>query len=122
MANRGHANADQIVGGQLRQHLAIDIVVAEYRRVLFKPPPAQPRHYFHEAILGSEERQPLNREDIFLPFGLRAAALKYAPSSCRGSRLQAVNQLLSSLGITGRPNQECCTQPSRLDCRRAVGE
>jgi hypothetical protein len=31
-------------------------------------------------ILGSEERQPLTKEDIPLPFALPAAALKYAVS------------------------------------------
>ena len=76
MADRGHADADQVVGRQLRQHFAIDIVVAECRRVLFEPQPAQPRRYVHAVILGSEERQPLMDEDIPLPFGLPAAALK----------------------------------------------
>jgi hypothetical protein len=42
---------------------------------LFEPQPAQPRHYV-AAILGSEERQPVMKEDIPLPFGLPAAALK----------------------------------------------
>ena len=76
MADRGHADADQVVGRQLRQHFAIDIVVAECRRVLFEPQPAQPRRYVHAVILGSEERQPLMDEDIPLPFDLPAAALK----------------------------------------------
>jgi hypothetical protein len=89
MADRGHADADQVVGRQLRQHFVIDIIVAECTRVLFEPQPAQPRHYVHAAILGSEERQPLMKEDIPLPFGLPAAARKYAP--CRVSPLQAVN-------------------------------
>jgi hypothetical protein len=57
MADRGHADADQVVGHQLRQYFAIDIVVAERRRVLFEPQPAQPRSYVHAVILGSEERQ-----------------------------------------------------------------
>ena len=76
MADRGYADADQVVGRQLRQHFAIDIVVAECRRVLLKPQPAQPRRYVHAVILGSEERQPLIDDDIPLPFGLPAAALK----------------------------------------------
>ena len=59
-----------------RQHLAIDIIVAEGRRVLFEAQPAQPRRYVHAVILGSEERQPLMDEDIPLPFDLPAAALK----------------------------------------------
>jgi hypothetical protein len=63
---------------------------------LFEPQPAQPRHYVHAVILGSEERQPLMKEDIPLPFGLPAAALKYAP--CRVLRLQAVNDCLSKPG------------------------
>src|ERR1700730_15160124 len=74
MAARGYADADQVVGRQLRQHLAIDIVVAERRRVLFKPQPAQPRRYVHAVILGSEEGQPLMGDDIPLPFELPAAA------------------------------------------------
>jgi hypothetical protein len=41
---------------KLRQHFAIDTVVAECRRVLFDPQPAQPKHYVHAVILGSEER------------------------------------------------------------------
>jgi hypothetical protein len=45
------------------------------------------------------------KEDIPLPFGLPAAALKYAP--CRVSRLQAVNDRFESLGITFRANREC---------------
>ena len=36
MADRGHADGDQVVGRQLRQYFAIDIVVAECRRVLFE--------------------------------------------------------------------------------------
>ena len=76
MADRGYADADQVVGRQLRQHFAIDIVVAECRRVLFEPQPAQPRRYVHAVILGSEERQPLMDDDIPLPFELPAAALK----------------------------------------------
>src|SRR5438309_9536119 len=55
-ADRAYADADQVVGRQLRQHFAIDIVVAECRRVLFEPQPAQPRCYVHAVILGSEER------------------------------------------------------------------
>jgi hypothetical protein len=35
VADRGHANADQVVGGQLRQHVAIDIIFAEGSPVLF---------------------------------------------------------------------------------------
>ena len=76
MADRGHAEADQVLGRQLRQHFAIDIVVAERRLVLFKPQPAQPRRYVHAVILGSEERQPLMDDDIPLPFEPTSAALK----------------------------------------------
>src|SRR5271169_5078035 len=76
MADRGYADADQVVGRQLRQHLAIDIVVAECRRVLFEPQSAQPRRYVHAVILGSEERQLLTDDGIPPPFGLPAVALK----------------------------------------------
>ena len=37
MADRGHADADQVVGCQLRQHFIIDIVVADCRRISFEP-------------------------------------------------------------------------------------
>jgi hypothetical protein len=40
MPDRGHPDADQVVGRQLRQHFAIDIVVSERSRVLFEPQPA----------------------------------------------------------------------------------
>jgi hypothetical protein len=40
MADRGHADADQVLGRQLLQNFAIDIVVAECGRVLFEPQPA----------------------------------------------------------------------------------
>ena len=66
----------QVLGGQLRQHLAIDIVVAEGWRIVFEAQPAQPRRYVHAVILGSEERQPLMDEDIPLPVDLPAAELK----------------------------------------------
>ena len=67
---------DQVLGRQLRQHLGIDIVVAERRRIALKAQIPQPRRYVHAVILGSEERQPLMDDDIPLPFGLPAAALK----------------------------------------------
>jgi hypothetical protein len=47
---------------------------------------------------GSEERPPLTEEDIPLPFGVPAAALKHAPR--RVSGLQTVNDCFSTLGIT----------------------
>jgi hypothetical protein len=53
-------------------------------------------------ILGSEERQHLMEEDIPLPFGVPAAALKRAP--CRVSRLQAVNDCFQAGDhIPGKP-------------------
>jgi hypothetical protein len=105
MADRGHADADQVVGRQLRQHFAIDIIVAECRRVSFEPQPAQPRHYVHAVILGSEERQPLMNEDIILPVDLPGEALKFGwwQVSC----LQRVNDRFQSAAIAGRANREC---------------
>ena len=70
MADRGHTDADQVVGRQRRQHLTIDIIVAKCGRVLFEPQPAQPRHYVHAVTLGPRERQPLMEEDIPLSFGV----------------------------------------------------
>ena len=86
MADQGDAEMLQILGRQLRQHFAIDLVVAERRRVLFEPQPPQPRRYVHAVILGSEERQPLMVDDIPLPFELPAAALKYVQSQVSGQR------------------------------------
>jgi len=103
MADRGHADANQVVGRQLREHFAIDIIVAECRRVSFEPQPAQPRHNVHAVILGSEERQSLMEEDIPLPFGVPAEALKQA--QYRVSSLQAGNDCFqaraSTFGQTG---------------------
>ena len=42
MADRGHADADQVVGRQLRQHLGVDIVVAKSGLVLLQTQTAQP--------------------------------------------------------------------------------
>jgi hypothetical protein len=66
VADRGHADIDQVIGRHLRQHFAIDIVVSEGRRVSFEPQPTQPRHNVHAVTLGSEERQPLMERRIFL--------------------------------------------------------
>ena len=76
MADRRHAHADQVVGGQLGQHLGVDIVVTECRRILFKAQPAQPRRYIHAVILDSAESQPLVNEDTPLPVDLPAAELE----------------------------------------------
>src|SRR5215813_10592337 len=47
VAYRTYANGDQIVGGEVGQHLGIDIIVAECRRVLLKPQTVQPRLDVH---------------------------------------------------------------------------
>jgi hypothetical protein len=39
MADRGHADADQVIGRELRQYFAIDIVVTECRCISFEPQP-----------------------------------------------------------------------------------
>jgi len=52
-------------------------------------------------ILGSEERQPLMKEDIPLPFGLPATALICAP--CR-VMLQAVNAYRAGSSSPGGPS------------------
>ena len=76
MASKHHAEILQILRRQLRQHVPIDLVVAERRHISFKAQTPQPRRYVHAVILGSEERQPLMDEDIPLPVDLPAAALK----------------------------------------------
>ena len=45
MADRGHADADQILRRQLRQDFAIDIVVVECGRVLSKTELLQPTRH-----------------------------------------------------------------------------
>ena len=42
MADRGDAEADQIIGGQLGQYLAIDVIVVKGLGVLRETEPAQP--------------------------------------------------------------------------------
>ena len=76
MPDRRNPEFAKIVGGQPQQHLAIDIVIAESRRVLFEPQLAQPRRDIHAVTLGSEERQPLMDEDNPLPFKLPVVALR----------------------------------------------
>jgi hypothetical protein len=72
VADRGHANANQVVGSQLPQYLGVDIVIAEGRRIALEAQILQPRRYVHAVFFGFEERQPLVNEDIPLPFGLPA--------------------------------------------------
>jgi hypothetical protein len=93
MTDRSHADADQVVGRQLRQHFVIDIIVSECGRVSFEPQLAQPRHYVHAVILGSEERQPLMKRISLCPSACQRG-LKHA-----SFQLQAVNDCFSSLGI-----------------------
>jgi hypothetical protein len=42
VADRCNPEADEIIGRQLRQNLAVDVVGGEFRDVLFEPEPAQP--------------------------------------------------------------------------------
>ena len=75
MADRGNAEFPQILRRQLRQHLPIDLVVAEGRHIALQAQALQPRRYVHAVILGSRSGNPLD-EDIPLPSDLPAAALK----------------------------------------------
>ena len=63
MPDRGNAKILEILRRQLRQHLPVDLVVAERRRIALKAQTLQPRRYVHAVILGSEERQPLIDDD-----------------------------------------------------------
>jgi hypothetical protein len=47
MADRGHADADQVVARQLRQHFTVDVVVAKGWRILREAQPAQPLGDIH---------------------------------------------------------------------------
>jgi hypothetical protein len=56
VADRGHADADQIVGRQMRQHLGIDIVLAKRTLVLFETQALQPAPYVHRGRPGGPRR------------------------------------------------------------------
>src|SRR5262249_45336730 len=56
VADRGHADADQVFRGQLRQHLAVDVIVAERRDIALESQIPQPGRYVHVALLGLEKR------------------------------------------------------------------
>jgi hypothetical protein len=66
----------QIGLAELRQHLGVDLVVAEGRHIALEAQTLQPRLYVHAVILGSEERHLHLFKDIILPVDLPAAALK----------------------------------------------
>ena len=76
VADRCNADLPEILRRQLRQHLLIDLIVAEGRHILLEPQALQPRRYVHAVILGSEERSPYDY-DIPLPLELPAAPLKW---------------------------------------------
>ena len=57
MADRCNANLPEIFRCQLRQHLPIDLVVAEGRRIALKTQTLQSRLYIHAVISDSTERQ-----------------------------------------------------------------
>ena len=79
MVDRGHADADQVVGRQLRQQCAIDMIVTLSRNAgayCSSPSPRSHATTSMRVILGSEERQSLMEEDIPLPFDVPAAVLK----------------------------------------------
>jgi hypothetical protein len=56
VADRRNANLPEIFRCQLRQHLPIDLVVAEGRRIALKTQTLQPHLYVHAVIPGSTER------------------------------------------------------------------
>src|SRR4051794_32632650 len=58
MADRDHPNVDQVFGGQLRQHLGIDIIIAECLHISLKAQILQPRRDVHAVLLGSESGNP----------------------------------------------------------------
>ena len=49
MPDRDHSNADQVVGGQLCQYSAIDIVVAERGKIAPETQTLEPRRDVHQA-------------------------------------------------------------------------
>jgi len=56
MADRGHAQADQVIRRQLRQHLGVDIVVAERRCIALEAQAQQPSRNVHFFALRSSQR------------------------------------------------------------------
>ena len=52
--HRRDADFLQVVRGQARQHLPIDLIVAERRLVALQPQTFQPRRYFHVPVLRAE--------------------------------------------------------------------
>ncbi len=49
MADRGHADADQVLSRKLRQHLGVNIAFSESGRVSLETQAPQPRRYVHQA-------------------------------------------------------------------------
>ncbi len=84
VADRCNADVPEVVRSELPQYLPIDLVIAERLLVTLKTKTTQPRRYVHAVILGSEERQLLVDDDILLPSGLPAAALKWPQRLCLG--------------------------------------
>jgi hypothetical protein len=69
LPDQGDTEILQILGRQAREHVFVDLAIAERLVVTLKTKAAQPYRYVHAVILGSEERQPLMKEHIPLPFG-----------------------------------------------------
>jgi hypothetical protein len=61
VADRGDPDADQVFGGELRQHLGADIIVAERRYIALKSQIPQPGRYVHAVILGQKAATPRRR-------------------------------------------------------------
>jgi hypothetical protein len=78
MPHQGDTEILQILGREAREHLFIDLIIAERLFVTLETQAAQPRRYVDAVILGSEEQQPHIGDDRPLAFALPATALKYA--------------------------------------------
>jgi hypothetical protein len=57
VADRCDANLPEVIRCQLRQHLPIDLVIAEGRHIALKAQTLQPRLYVHAVFLSSAETQ-----------------------------------------------------------------
>jgi len=51
MADRGYAKSDQIVGGELRQNLGINVIALERLLVALQSQPLQPRRDIHVLLV-----------------------------------------------------------------------
>jgi hypothetical protein len=92
MSDRGYANADQIVSGQVRRHLGVNIILAKSGLVAFEPESAQPFGHIHGVAHKRQTSETLlPRRSVLSRLPLKLLA----PGDCQGK--------ITRCGITIRP-------------------